>query len=114
MGNMTVALILNDVADSLWKNPQSTAALIRICTSSGRGSNDPNMHKYIVGFPNEFPGESFLHSQAMEILPCFHASQTKFYMVGQNRITESEIKSYGKCRKTGRKTVTLYIEDEKK
>lgn len=110
MGNNTVAFICNDIADSISKSPKTTIDLIRICTSSGKGSNDPVYHNSLLELARSH-GEPPLHDQALEILPCFHSSETKYFLAGGNRIKELEIKHYRKCSKTGRQTVTLFVDE---
>jgi hypothetical protein len=49
-----------------------------------------------------------LHSQALEVLPSFHASQYKFFMAGGNTITELEVAQFSTARAKER-TIKLHL-----
>ena len=105
MGFNTVAFILNDFVHELADNPHTTAYMVG---NPYNGSEEPYMQKQAasVAVAN---GERVPHSQALRVLPSFHASGRKFFMAGGNCIVECEVIRYRK--RNGKKTVTLELPD---
>jgi hypothetical protein len=100
MGYNTVAFLLNDFMGTLKDSPNTIVKIL----------SHPRMSKQdrIVDWTVE--GERPVHSQALEVLPTFHADEQKFFVAGGNCITELTAIKLG-VSKEGKKTVTLELPD---
>jgi hypothetical protein len=114
MGFNTVAFILNDFAHELADNPHATAFMVG---HPYLGSREEHVRKQVESVAAEH-GEKVPHSQALEMLPSFHASYRKFFTAGGNCITELKVLRTQKDRKTGKRVVVLelpdYLQDKSK
>ncbi len=108
MGYNTVAFLLNDLMGSLEHSPK---AVLFALTHPPMGSDKlsaESWRKQVDAVAVE-AGEPRLHSQALEVLPTFHADWTQYLKVGGNCVQPmTEIVRYGKT-KDGRRTITLVL-----
>lgn len=105
MGYNTIAFLINDVIDSLNKSPKTA---IWALTHPLMGEHQREHWLEEIDFHAKEFGEPFLHPQALEILPTFHADNTLYLRAGQNCIEELKFIKFGKT-KDGKKTVTLEL-----
>lgn len=109
MGYNTVAFVLNDLMSDIERSPKTAAWLL---SHPPMGSSDPEQRAfkyYHSQLPKDF-GEPTLHSQALEVLPTFHADEQHFFVAGGNCIQQLQPVAYG-VTKEGKKTVTLELPD---
>jgi len=109
MGYNTLVFINNDNMGEIKEAPQSIRDLI-VSPPMGPSSK---VHQESAEYRGEIADhnkEPILWPDALEVLPTFHADETKFYRAGQNCIAELKVLKYGKT-KEGKKTVTLELPD---
>jgi hypothetical protein len=109
MGFNTVVFICNDNLGQISKAPQSVKDLLvspPMGESSKKRMESPEYRRQVA----ERFDEPILFSDALEVLPTFHADETKFLRAGQNCIVELKFVKYGKT-KEGKRTVTLELPD---
>jgi hypothetical protein len=110
MGYNTVAFILNDFSSEFEKSPKTVAWRLAHPPHRGDEKSFPGYWDKVLNSLSRDFNESRLHSQALEILPTFHANETKFLRAGGNCIVELKPVRYGKT-KEGKRTVTLELPD---
>ena len=107
MGFNTVAFLLNDFMHELRKSPKAvTWGLTYPPMSDGWSLNWFDQMNQVALENNE----PLIHSQALKVLPTFHADNTTYLRAGGNGITELRTLRYGKT-KEGKNTVTLELPD---
>ena len=103
MGYNTVAFLLNDLMHELERSPKAALfALTHPPYGDGKGWREQ------VDLVAAEAGEPRLHSQALEILPTFHADWTQFLVAGGNCIERLNLVDFGETA-DGKKTVTLEL-----
>jgi hypothetical protein len=107
MGYLTVALVLNDLASELEKSPKTAAWLL---SHAPMHYDDKNQYRRTADEVSRENNEPRLHSQALEVVPTFHADETHYFRVGQNDITD--LKFLGYERRNGKRVVVLEIDDQ--
>jgi hypothetical protein len=109
MGYNTVAFLLNDFMHELSKSPKSATFLL---THPPMSEDDKRrmQQTYYHRIPEE-NGEPSVHTQALEILPTFHADEQKFFLAGGNCIVDLKQPVKFGMTKDGKKTVTLELPD---
>ena len=107
MGFNTIAFLLNDFMHVLKNSPKTVTWGV----SHPPQSNDPRdlhmwrEHMILVAKENNEP---YVHSQALEVLPTFHAGCTTYLRAGGNCIEKLNVVRYSKT-KEGKNTITLEL-----
>lgn len=109
MGFNTVAFLLNDMMDSLEKNPKTTVYAL----THPKWGNDEEKQDWrrAVDRYADSVGEPGLHTQALELMPTWHADGHKWFFAGGNMIREMKFLKYGST-KEGKLTVTLELPEK--
>ncbi len=110
MGYNTIAFLLNDLSHELEKSSPKTAAYALAHPPFPSDIESGRWRKLINAVADK-NNEPRPHSQALQVLPTFHASERKFLMAGGNCINELKLVGYRKSRKTGKLNVTLELPD---
>lgn len=109
MGMNTVVLLLNDMMDSLGKSPKTVVFHLTNPPMDGRrilaSDYDPDFAR------TPMFNEPCLHTQALQILPTYHASDNHFLRAGGNQLARVDVAEYGVDPKTGRKYAKVWLED---
>ena len=101
MGMNTLAFILNDHIREIERSPRTAAWML---VHPPLPHHPPTLLQSVA---TQY-GEPFLHTQALEVLPCFHSSQFKFFVAGGNCITELEVVQFSTAR-AKEHTVKLHL-----
>lgn len=107
MGFNTVAFLLNDFMHCIEKSPLTVSWALSHPPYSKQSIN--SWRDQVDRYADEC-GEPSLHSQALEVLPTFHADGHKWLFAGGNTIAELKFVRFGKDKDGGR-TVTLKLPD---
>lgn len=107
MGYNTVAFLLNDFMHYLKDSPY-TIAFMLAHPPMGDSPTEKDFHKKTIELVARDHHEPVPHSQALEVLPTFHADCHKFFLAGGNCINELKFVRYRKT-KEGKHTVTLEL-----
>lgn len=107
MGFNTVAFLLNDFMHTLKDSPKSV--LFKLAHPPMSEDDKGSLNKQVDSVARE-SGERPPHSQALEVLPTFHADEQRFFVAGGNCIKELKCVRLG-TTKDGKKTVTLELPD---
>lgn len=97
--------MLNDLSHELEKSPKAATFML---THPPMSEDDKKHIRPQVDHVADKNGEPRIHSQALEIVPTFHADFGKFLYAGGNCIAELKFMRFGKT-KDGTKTVTLEL-----
>lgn len=92
MGNQTVAFLLNDLASTLEKSPK-TVAYALANPPAGDDAQALRWWRLCLDQVAEENGEPRLHSQALEVLPSFHADDCRVFLFGHNTVVPLRVVS---------------------
>ena len=110
MGFNTVAFLLNDFGRNIESSPKTVAWALSHPLMCDNEKSRSSFQQCLDSLADEY-GEPRLHSQALEVIPTFHADCQKFFYAGRNNIAELQFVRYGVNRKTGKRTVTVELPD---
>lgn len=110
MGYNTVVFLLNDFMHELEKSPKAvTYGLCHPPHEAGEAKEEGQRRwRDVVRSVAVKNGEPVPHSQALEVLPTFHADFTQWLAAGGNCLTPLTFMRYG-TTKDGKLTVTLEL-----
>lgn len=97
--------MLNDMMHEVQKSPKTATFLITHPDFSANDKDFIRRHDLATEY-----GERHIPSQALEVLPTFHADWKKFFLAGGNAIRELQVVRFGNT-KDGKRTVTLELPD---
>jgi hypothetical protein len=106
MGYNTIAFLLNDHLHSLEKSPKSVAAILRNPPHAQDDELEKSMLQKHRTQMSDMYDEPYVHDQALEMLPTFHADNMKIFIAGGNQISELQVLRIGKT-KDGTPTITV-------
>jgi hypothetical protein len=106
MGFNTVAFLLNDFMHELEKSPRTVAFALAHPPQHGAAAQ-AHWRTMVESVAADY-GEPVPHSQALEMLPTWHADGHKFIVAGGNCVDELKVDRFYKS-KDGRRLVTLEL-----
>ena len=109
MGYNTIAFLLNDMMHELEKSPHAVTFAL---THPPMSDHEREIHawRYTVDLVAKDNNEPYIHTQALNVLATFHASETTYLRAGGNCIERLNVVRYGKT-KNGKNTITLELPD---
>ncbi len=88
MGFNTIAFLLNDMMGQVERSPH--AAIYAITHPMMDRGDDGGWWRHAVSLEADRHGERMFGSQALQVLPTWHANEFKIFLAGGNQIAELE------------------------